>query len=190
MNDEPDTRFADLQSAIPAEAGGLDTVEQVFEWGWCHALALELHERTGWPLVGLRGPDRPAGAGERTPPSYRGELDHFAVQRPSDGHIVDVRGARPVADVGNYRVERIDIDYLRDPGDMERPSDVADLARQVADRILPDVQAVAGAPPTTLRELVSASYPTSLRESLQQHGIRSDTTAAAPSILHQHEPER
>lgn len=58
--------------------------EDTFQDGQCHALALALHEQTGWPVWALRSP----GAGDQ----------HFLVRAP-DGRLVDVTGARDVAAV-------------------------------------------------------------------------------------------
>lgn len=55
-----------------------EDAEYVFTHGQCHALALALNERTGWPLVGIAagGPHHPS---------------HCAVRRP-DGEIIDITG--------------------------------------------------------------------------------------------------
>jgi hypothetical protein len=192
MTDEPGTRFSDLRSAIPLEVGELDTVEDVFEYGWCHALAIELHDRTGWPTVGLQLPDRPYDGGPPIPPHFRGDVVHYAVQRP-DGLIVDVRGARRVAEMGigiesgQYRVVNASADRLRNPSDMENPADVADLARLVADRLLADPTVTTS---RTSVDLVRSSYPISLRESLQQQSGRRGPAAAAPNADLQLVPQR
>lgn len=60
--------------------------EDTFQDGQCHALALALHERTGWPVWALRSPGR------------NGHDVHFVVRAP-DGRLVDVTGARDVAAV-------------------------------------------------------------------------------------------
>ena len=111
------------------ELDGFTTVEGVFEYGYCHALALAVHERTGWPVVGLRARDS-------------SESNHYLVRRP-DGMLVDVRGARTEADVlqqwdggdGYYTVREYDADFLWhevERGDMEDPADVWQLAHHVA----------------------------------------------------------
>lgn len=194
MTEETGTTFGDLTSAIPPHivdpSAPNPSVEDVLEWGYCHALAVELHDRTGWPVVGLRGPDRPYDGGSRIPPGYRGEIEHFAVQRP-DGLVVDVRGARPLAEVGNYTITtNVDLDYLRNPADMENPADVADLVRQVADRLLDGAQETTSTPPAAVPELVSASYPTSLRDSLLQSSRSTDSAMPAPSAAQQPVQER
>lgn len=53
---------------------------EVFLYGQCHALALVLHEATGWPVVSL------------------GDGTHFAVQA-SDGRLVDITGLNEMADL-------------------------------------------------------------------------------------------
>lgn len=186
MSDELQTRFGDLE--IPEAVSHCRTVEEVFECGYCHALAAELHDRTGWRVVGLQLPDRPYEGGPPIPPWFRGDVDHYAVQRP-DGLIVDVRGARPLAEVGdgNYRIVYTRIERIRNPSDMERPEDAGDLTRLVADRLLAEM----ADKPRTSSDLVAASYPTPLRESLLHGAGRSNESAVlAPNAAQQQTPER
>ena len=58
-----------------------------FTGGQCHALALALHERTGWPIVGLYRDSEDGG--ELVCPA---NLSHLLVQRP-DGQLMDIEGA-------------------------------------------------------------------------------------------------
>lgn len=64
--------------------------------GQCHALALALAERTGWPLVAIGHPepchmdDCPVGADGMCDC----QIEHVAVQRP-DGSILDIEGVSP-----------------------------------------------------------------------------------------------
>lgn len=70
-------------SLTPAPAGLVQPVspEVMFTSGWCHVLALEVHDRTGWPVVVVSdGPHGPVG------------WVHAGVQLP-DGRVLDVRGA-------------------------------------------------------------------------------------------------
>ncbi|GLY55197.1 hypothetical protein [Lentzea sp. NBRC 102530] len=112
---------------------GCSTVAEVFEYGQCHALALALHARTGWPIVGLHS-------------SKLGDTSHYLVRRP-DGLLVDVRGTRTEQEVleqwdagypGFYTVRDYQAVHLwaevqRD--DMEDPADVWPLAQQTAARL-------------------------------------------------------
>lgn len=119
-------------AASVQELDGFTAVEDVFEAGYCHALALAVHERTGWPVVGL---------GERS----FSDSSHYLVRRP-DGMLVDVRGVRAEADVlqqwdggdGYYTVHEGDADFLWrevERGDMEDPADVWQLAHHVAQAV-------------------------------------------------------
>ena len=61
---------------------------ELYTNGFCHALALALHERTGWPLVAIWGME-----------GRRPCLAHVAVEHPrSPNAIVDVRGVRDLGD--------------------------------------------------------------------------------------------
>src|SRR5438093_9317454 len=70
-----------VATAVPED---FESIEDVFENSYCHSLALALHERTGWPIVGLY--------------NQRLGTDHYLVRRP-DGFLVDVHGARPESEV-------------------------------------------------------------------------------------------
>lgn len=126
-----------LLSLIPADsAAQVDhstetPVEDLFEWGYCHALALALHELTEWPIVGLWSAGRSGG------------LDHYVVQRP-DGALVDVRGAHAQDDLV---ADGYTMDGGHDPATLwaagrdpdhhlENPDDVYLLARAVAEHLL------------------------------------------------------
>ena len=115
--------------AIPE---GFDSVEDVFDYGYCHALALALHEQTGWPVVGLRCPE--------------GYAEHYLVRRP-DGLLVDAHGARTDAavltqwsgDSGYYSIKDYStqgIWYEVNRGDLENPTDVWWLAQSVASGLI------------------------------------------------------
>ncbi|MEU4807434.1 hypothetical protein [Actinosynnema sp. NPDC023587] len=123
------------QRSLPTLPEGYDTVQDVFDYGYCNALALALHERTGWPILGLhaRGDAHPF---------------HYLVRRP-DGLLLDAHGARTQDDVlqqwgegapeGYYAVQehtqdRLWADVRR--GDMEDPADVWPLAQAVTTRLV------------------------------------------------------
>ena len=57
-----------------------ESAEYVFSAGHCHALALAIHERTGWPLLAMSGRH-----------SLRANLQHMVVVMP-DGKWLDVNG--------------------------------------------------------------------------------------------------
>ena len=110
---------------------GFETVEDVFTYGYCHALALVLNERTGWDIVGLYNP-------------RDGYADHFLVRRP-DGVLVDVMGERSAEDVLKawgevfYSVREYASEVLwaeSERGDMEDPRDVWLLAQETAQSLL------------------------------------------------------
>jgi hypothetical protein len=79
-----------------------DAAHDAFRTGQCHALALALHERTGWPLVVI-GPkeccyDEDCMDEETDSTGACGcQVTHIAVQRP-DGQVVDIDGTVPVDD--------------------------------------------------------------------------------------------
>lgn len=71
------------------QPGVLDAnAERAFLYGACAALALALHDRTGWPLVALTDAhnvlDGQVGGGSCL---------HYGVRRPADGAFIDVLGA-------------------------------------------------------------------------------------------------
>jgi hypothetical protein len=84
------------------EAGILDQrAELAFVYGQCHGLAMALHARCGWPLIGL----------------YSGQrCDHVCVERPN-GDFVDVTGAHAAAKVTS------------ESGLMTRTMTIGDIAR-------------------------------------------------------------
>ena len=57
-----------------------------FTTGWCWALALEIHELTGWP-VWIKD--------HLVDPNYLVHWNHVAVLRP-DGQLLDIRGPQPL----------------------------------------------------------------------------------------------
>jgi hypothetical protein len=108
-------------------------IEQLFEHGYCHALALALNEATDWSIVGLRSP---------------GGVEHYLVQRP-DGMLVDVRGVTSEEEMlgDSYTLdEGYDAESLwaaAQAGYLENPEDVWELARFVAQVLLDNMQASA-----------------------------------------------
>ena len=56
--------------------------QDTFQYGQCHALALALHEHTGWPVWAMKARD--------------GGETHFLVRAP-DGRLVDITGAHDIA---------------------------------------------------------------------------------------------
>lgn len=60
-----------------------DAAFAAFTQGQCHALALAIHEETGWPTYGCED-------GE-------GDLEHLVVKTP-DGRILDISGAHQLED--------------------------------------------------------------------------------------------
>jgi len=109
---------------------GFDSVEDVFTYGYCHALALALHAKTGWAIVGLYNP-------------RDGYADHFLVKRP-DGMLVDVKGERHEEDVLSdwgsfYTVHEYSAETIwaevKDGG-LEDPWDVYTLAQETAQSLL------------------------------------------------------
>lgn len=114
---------------------GCQSVEEVFEYGQCHALALALNAKTGWPIVGLYSPKL-------------GDTNHYLVRRP-DGQLVDVRGVRSEAEVLQQWDDNTGFFQVREytPGhlwsevhreDMEDPGDVWPLAQQVVSKLTAD----------------------------------------------------
>ena len=90
----------------PADGLGREA-EHAFKNGQCHALALELHSRTGWPLVGLDWDEHPDL--EDTPvPS------HVAVRHPDTGDVLDVGGwqAESRWNGGVFDTAPVDRDYV------------------------------------------------------------------------------
>jgi hypothetical protein len=74
--------------------GVLDgTAEAAFLHGACAALALALHQHTGWPLIGVT--DSHNLHGDRV---GSGSCLHYGVRRP-DGAWIDVLGARTDAEI-------------------------------------------------------------------------------------------
>lgn len=72
-----------------------------FRNGQCHALALAIAERTGWPIVAI-GPNECCydedcvDAGDSSGLCFC-QVQHLAVERP-DGWLVDIEGPRPLED--------------------------------------------------------------------------------------------
>lgn len=75
--------------------GVLDgAAEGAFMGGACGALALVLHEATGWPLVALT--DAHNVYGDHV---GGGSCLHYGVRRPADGAFIDVLGAHTDEDI-------------------------------------------------------------------------------------------
>lgn len=120
--------------ASPARPDRLrQMTEDIFRDGQCHALALALHEHTGWPIVGLWSPET-------------GFDEHYMARMP-DGRLVDVMGAADAESVvggGDWvgceprPVGPETLTGLVERGDMEEPTAV--LARAVVPQVLAKVQ--------------------------------------------------
>lgn len=68
---------------IELTPGVLDhAAKHAFSSGQCHALALAIHEHTGWEIVGLRWDD----------PYFNGTIPDHVLVRDPDGHLFDVNG--------------------------------------------------------------------------------------------------
>lgn len=115
-------------------------VAGVFEFGYCHVLALALHEQHGWQIVHL---SRDRGSGS-----------HYLVRR-DDGLLVDVRGARTddqVRDQWDQDGPRStltdctpdDVIDLVVQGDLPDPAPIWDLAQHVAHSLAGDQPQVTG----------------------------------------------
>jgi hypothetical protein len=86
------------------EPGVLDErAEAAFLHGQCHALALALHERTGWPIIGVEDEEL--------------DICHFHVQTPC-GRALDITGAHEIDDY--LELEHVDycpeLEYLVEQG--------------------------------------------------------------------------
>jgi ribosomal protein L37AE/L43A len=122
MTEQNDT----MNALIP---DGYATAEEVWDDGYDHALALALHERTGWPIVGLECKNG-------------GYVDHYLVRRP-DGMLVDWQGAHTEDAVLEQWAEGTDYYSIKDrtveaiqeavdEGLDNDPADVWPLAQSVA----------------------------------------------------------
>lgn len=77
---------------------------RAFKYGACGALAIAMHDATGWPIVAITDAhnvhDGRAGGGSAL---------HWAVQRPQDMKIIDIDGAHDAEDlVAEYEGEADD----------------------------------------------------------------------------------
>lgn len=112
------------------------TFSDVFEFGYCHVLALAVHELTGgWQIVHMGADGGRVGS-------------HYLVRQP-DGRLLDIRGARTEDEVRaqwdqdgprsvlNDRAPE-DIISLVIQGDMEDPAPIWDLAQHVARTLVPE----------------------------------------------------
>lgn len=80
-----------------------------FTTGQCHALALVLHARTGWPIYWTGRSDCPHlhpsdSCLHLSMDACACQLDHLVVRRP-DGDVVDIRGPRGVEELFLEREE-------------------------------------------------------------------------------------
>jgi hypothetical protein len=124
---------------------GCEGVTMVFQEGYCHVLALALHDATGWPIWSLK-----IAQGRE-----RGQDEHFLVADPA-GNLLDVQGTNTPDDVitywnglynipsevGFFELEEVDSDYiwgLINSVYAEEPEPAEALAREAA-RILLEVE--------------------------------------------------
>jgi len=170
---------------------GFASVPDVYHYGYCHALALELAAQTGWPIVGLYT-------------GKWGDMDHFLVRRP-DGLLLDVHGAHTDEEVlqawgdgtGYYEIrsttpERIRAEVAR--GDAEDPADVAALSHAVAAVLLelPQGEACSPAPARSpAAALAAAAAPTAIETALSSAPtvVEEVGTSSRPRLL-EHELTR
>lgn len=128
------TAYPDL--TVPPEAGQFKDVEDAFEFGYCHALAVAIHRVTGWPVRGLFRRNWKTGRPNA--------IDHYVAERP-DEHLVDVNGVwDPEELLGDcYELsEPVDSpEGLWRATDMEDAELVRELAEEVARRIVSGVRA-------------------------------------------------
>lgn len=87
---------------LPVTAGVRDhDAVLAFKSGQCHALALAMHERTGWPIVSVGAEeccyDEDCPDDDDSDGVCSCQIQHLAVQRP-DGHLVDIEGPKPEED--------------------------------------------------------------------------------------------
>jgi hypothetical protein len=54
-----------------------------FSWGHCHSFAYEMHDLTGWPIIGI---------GSRDPSDPHDAPGHFVVYDPRIDDFVDIQG--------------------------------------------------------------------------------------------------
>lgn len=97
---------------------------RAFMTAQCHALALEIHDRTGWPLVGLT--------------DEFGEVGHVMIRTPS-GRLLDITGAWDADDLLDentslfYDVEDLAADEVRGFGSADEWAPRTPLASLFAD---------------------------------------------------------
>lgn len=116
-----------------------DACIEAFCYGYCHVMALELHERTGWPLIAVW---------------YKSDTDlpgHIAVQHP-DGWIVDVQGAYDEDPEGleikeMQPIDESDIMMWVERREYKRiTKEMREMAALVADEVLENVRELAFVP--------------------------------------------
>ena len=91
-----------------------DDAQEACLWGQCHALALALHESSGWPLVAVYEDD---------------DIIHVAVKIP-DGRLLDAGGYHNAYEIAEYydrtlddisEVTQAEVEALADSNDWRRP---------------------------------------------------------------------
>lgn len=112
-----------------------DDARAVFTKGQCHALAIALNLRTGWPIAYIGAPECAYDTACAPYPEHLGwcqcQVDHLGVWTP-DGHFLDVNGPVTPADAGRTWVDAIyggDWADYRDPDDED--ADLPHLADTV-----------------------------------------------------------
>jgi len=68
-----------------------DEAVTAFSWGHCHSFAYEMHDLTGWPIIGL---------GSRNINDPMDQPGHFVVYDPRLDDFVDIQGGRALERYG------------------------------------------------------------------------------------------
>lgn len=115
-----------------------DASLEAFHYGYCHILALALHEATGWPLVGIW-----YSGDTKDQDSVPG---HVAVVHPESGYYVDIYGAYEEdpgdLNITDYaRMERDDVMELISWGYKEIDPEAEALAQSMVEPVLNEVRA-------------------------------------------------
>lgn len=79
-------------------------VRQLFTAGQCHALALAIHEKTGWPLVAVWYSSMPEDIND-----YHDCPSHYMVQTP-EGELLDITGTFEECDLDHRGWEYTTVD--------------------------------------------------------------------------------
>lgn len=112
-----------------------DAALEAFHYGYCHVMALALHDATGWPLVGIWY------NGDNYTDDY--VPGHVAVKHP-EGYFVDIYGAY-TEDPGNFEItdsrlmEVEDVIDLSNAGYKEIEPEVVALADSLVEAVLDEV---------------------------------------------------